>query len=87
MNESGDYIVNCDYTRNCRYNGWFSQPETKHLCVYNYNKHYTSCLMRQDLVFEWPLCSVYYEVKTLGGDIEKGFIVSTLICLLFTGAG
>jgi hypothetical protein len=29
MNESGDYIFSSDYIRNCQFNGWFTQPETK----------------------------------------------------------
>jgi hypothetical protein len=44
MNESGDYIFNCDYIRNCQFNGWISEPELKdNLHAYDYNKHYTSC--------------------------------------------
>ncbi len=54
MNESGDYFFNCDYIRNCQFNGWFSQPETKNLCAYDYNKHYTSCLMGKDCV-DWKM--------------------------------
>ena len=48
MNESGDDIFNSDYFRNCQFNGWFSEPETKNLHAYDYNKHYTSCLMGKD---------------------------------------
>ena len=62
MNESGDYIFNCDYIRNCQFNGWFSQPETKNLCAYDYNKHYTSCLMGKDCVYGWPVYSVFDEI-------------------------
>ncbi len=34
MNESGDYIFSCDYIRNCQFNGWFSEPESKDLNAY-----------------------------------------------------
>ena len=31
MNESGDYIFNCDYTRNCQFNGCLSKLKTEKL--------------------------------------------------------
>jgi hypothetical protein len=43
MNESGDYIFICDYIKNCQFNGWFSEPESKDLNAYDYNKHFTPC--------------------------------------------
>jgi hypothetical protein len=88
MNESGDYIFNCDYIRNCQFNGWFSQPETKNLCAYDYNKHYTSCLMGKDCVFGWPVYSVFDEVKAFDGNIEAGFYyINTNNYFPFKGAG
>ena len=46
MNQSGDYIFSSDYIRNCQFNGWISAPESNdNLHAYDYNKHYTSCLM------------------------------------------
>jgi len=88
MNESGDYIFNCDYIRNCQFNGWFSQPETKNVCAYDYNKHYTSCLMGKDCVFGWPVYSVFDEVKAFDGNIEAGFYyINTDNFFPFKGAG
>jgi hypothetical protein len=55
MNESGDYIFSCDYIRNCQFNGWFSEPKSKDSNAYDYNKHYTSCLMGKGLSF-WLAC-------------------------------
>ena len=49
MNESGDYVFSCDYIRNCQFNGWFTEPKSKDLNAYDYNKHYTSCLMGEGL--------------------------------------
>jgi putative ABC transport system permease protein len=64
MNESGDYIFSCDYIRNCQFNGWFSEPKSKDFNAYDYNKHYTSCLMGKGLSFGWPVYSVFDEVKS-----------------------
>ncbi len=44
MNESGDFIFSSDIIRNCQFNGWFSEPKSKDLNAYDYNKHCTSCL-------------------------------------------
>jgi hypothetical protein len=55
MNESGDYIFSSDYIRNCHFNGWFSEPKSQDLNAYDYNKHYTSCLMGKGLSFGWPV--------------------------------
>ena len=59
MNESGNYICSSDYIRNCQFNGWFSEPKSKDLNGYDYNKHYTSCLMGEGLSFGWPVYSVF----------------------------
>ncbi len=57
MNESGYF--SSDYIRNCRFNGWFStrftEPNSKDLNAYDYNKHYTSCLMGKGISFGWQL--------------------------------
>jgi hypothetical protein len=88
MNESGDYIFSCDYIRNCQFNGWFSEPQSKDLNAYDYNKHYTSCLMGKGLSFGWPVYSVFDEVKSFDGDIEAGFYyVNTDNFFPFKGAG
>ncbi len=55
MNESGDYVFSSDYIRNCQFNGCFNEPKTKKLSAYDYNKHYTSCLMGKKCMFGWPV--------------------------------
>ena len=88
MNESGDYIFSCDYIRNCQFNGWFSEPQSKDLNAYDYNKHYTSCLMGKGLSFGWPVYSVFDEVKSFDGEIEAGFYyIETDNFFPFKGAG
>jgi hypothetical protein len=88
MNESGDYIFNCDYIRNCQFNGWFSEPKSKDLNAYDYNKHYTSCLMGKGCSFGWPVYSVFDEVKSFDGEIETGFYyINTNNFFPFKGAG
>ncbi len=73
MSKSGDYIFSCDYIRNCQFNGWFTEPKSKDLNAYDYNKHCTSCLMGKGLLFGWPVYSVFDEVKPFGGEIEACF--------------
>ena len=41
MNESGDYVLNCAYIRNCQINGWFSKPKTNDLNSYDIDMSYT----------------------------------------------
>ena len=79
MNESGDYIFSCDYIINCQFNGWISKPERKPLHAYDYNKHYTSCLMGKDCTFGWPVYSVFDEVKSLMVTLRLDITISTLI--------
>ena len=88
MNESGDYIFNSDYIRNCQFNGWFSEPKSKDLNAYDYNKHYTSCLMGKGCSFGWPVYSVFDDVKSFDGEIETGFYyINTNNFFPFKGAG
>ena len=88
MNESGNYIFSSDYIRNCQFNGWFSEPKSKDLNAYDYNKHYTSCLMGEDLSFGWPVYSVFDEVKPFDGDIKAGYYyIDTDNFFPFKGAG
>jgi hypothetical protein len=68
MNESGDYIFNSDYIKKIQFNGWFSVPGTvpksnDNLHAYDYNKHYTSCLMGKNCTLGWPVYSVFDKVK------------------------
>ncbi len=62
-----------DYIRNCQFNGWFSEPESKILHAYDNNKHYTTCLMGDKGTFGWPVCSVLDEVKPFDGEIEAEY--------------
>ena len=95
MNKLEDYVFSCDYIRkldrNCQLNGWFNEPESKHLSAYyDYNKRYTSCLMGKICSFGWPVYSVFDEVKLFGGDIEAEFYssyINTNIFSPFKGAG
>jgi len=73
MNESGDYVFSCDYIRNCQFNGWFTEPKSKDLNAYDYNKHYSSCFMGQDVKFGWPVYSVFDEIVPFDGKIEAGY--------------
>ncbi len=89
LNESGDYIFNCDYIRNCQFNGWISAPKSNdNLHAYGYNKHYTSCLMGKECTFGWPFYSVFDEVKSFDGYIEAGYYyINTDNFFPFMGAG
>jgi hypothetical protein len=69
MNESGNCIFSSDYIRNCQFNG----SKSKDLNAYDYNKHYTTCLMGEGLSFGWPVYSVFDEVKPFDGDIKAGY--------------
>jgi hypothetical protein len=88
MNQSGDYIFSSDYIRNCQFNGWFSEPESKKFHAYDYNKHYTSCLMGDQCTFGWPVYTVFDEVKPFDGEIEAGYYyINTDNFFPFKGAG
>ena len=88
MNSSGDKIFHSEYIRNCQFNGWFKEPKTKKMNAYDYNKHYTSCLMGKQCQFGWPVYSVFDEVKDFDGDIEAGFYyINTDNFFPFKGAG
>ena len=47
MNESGDYVLNCAYIRNCQFNGWFSKPKTNDLNLYDIDMWYTGFIWQQ----------------------------------------
>jgi hypothetical protein len=44
------------------------------LVAYNYNKHYSSCFMGQDVKFGWPIYNVFDEVEKFDGVISTGFL-------------
>jgi hypothetical protein len=73
MTKSGVFVFNCDYIRNCQFNGWFTEPKTKDLNAFDYNKHYISCSMGKGCSFGWPVFSVFDEVKPFDSDIETVF--------------
>ncbi len=88
MNKYGDYIFHSEYIKNCQFNGFISEPQSKNLHAYDYNKHYTSLLMGLDCVYGWPVYSVFDEVKPYDGVIEAGFYyVETTNFFPFKGAG
>ncbi len=65
-----------------------SEPKSKDLNAYDYNKYYTSCLMGDGLSFGWPLYSVFDEVKPFDGDIQAGYYyIDTDNSYPFKGAG
>jgi hypothetical protein len=65
MNSSGDKVFHSEYIRNCQFIGWFKEPKTKKLSAYDYNKHYTSCLMGMDVKYGWPVYNVFDEINHL----------------------
>ena len=73
MNSSGDKMFHSEWMRNCQFNGWFKQPKTKELNAFDYNKHYTSCLMGLDVKYGFPVYNVFDEIKPFDGKIEAGF--------------
>ncbi len=86
MSRSGDYIFSSDYIRNCQFNEWLSEPESKDLSAYDYNKHYTSCLMGKALSFGRPVYSVFDDAKSFYGKIKAGFYyIDTDIFFPFNG--
>jgi hypothetical protein len=73
FNKSGNHIFHSDFIKNTVFNGWFSESKTKNLSAFDYNKHYTSCLMGIDIKFGFPIYSVFDEVKSFGGVFKTGF--------------
>ena len=47
------------------------KPKTKELKAFDYNKHYTSCLM--GVKYGWPVYNVFDEIKPFDGKIEAGY--------------
>jgi hypothetical protein len=68
FNKDGDEIFHSDFIRNCQFNGWFSKPRSDKLHSYDYNKHYTSCLMGQDVQYGFPIYTVFDEVKEFSDE-------------------
>ena len=58
------------------------------LHAYDYNKHYTSCLMGKGCTFGWPVYYVFDEVNSFDGNIEAGYYyINTDNFFPFKGAG
>ena len=73
MNSSGDKVFHSEYIRNCQFNGWFKEPKTKKLSAYDYNKHYTLCLMGLGVKHGWPVYNVFDEIQPFDGKIDAGY--------------
>ncbi len=69
MNSSGDKVFHSEHIRNCQFNGFFKKPQSKYVHAYDYNKHYTSCLMGLDVKYGWPVYNVFDEIKPFDGLI------------------
>jgi hypothetical protein len=88
MIKAGDKIFHSEFIRNCQFNGWLSKPKTDNLHSYDYNKHYTSCLMGQNIKFGWAIYTVFDEVKSYSGKMSTGFFfVETENVFPFRGNG
>lgn len=74
FNNLGNEIFHSDFVKNTQFNGWFSEPKNlDELSSFDYNKHYTSCLMGQNIKFGWPVYNIFDEVTKFDGTIETGF--------------
>ena len=88
FNKDGDEIFHSEFIRNCQFNGWFSKPKSDKLHAYDYNKHYTSCLMGQGVQYGFPIYTVFDEVKPFSGELATGFFfVETINFFPFRGNG
>ena len=70
-----DYIYTYDKNSNT-YKHKINIKKSKknlNLQAYDYNKHYTSCLMGQDVKYGWAIYNVFDEVKPFDGKIETGY--------------
>jgi tRNA A37 threonylcarbamoyladenosine biosynthesis protein TsaE len=73
MNTSADNLFHSEFIRNTQFNGWFKKPTSDKLNACDYNKHYTSNLIGQDVKFGWPVYSVFDEIVPFDGKIEAGY--------------
>jgi hypothetical protein len=89
MNTQGNEIFESDFMKNCAFNGWFSKPEDeKNLEFFDFNKHYISCLMGQDVKYGWSVYSIFDEIEPFGGIITHGvYFVITQNIKPFRGNG
>ena len=89
FNTTGDYIFHSEFIRHHAFSGWFDKPEKLDNCVsYDYNKHYSSCFMGQDIKYGWPIYNVFDEVEKFDGVFSAGFFyVKTSNFFPFRGNG
>jgi hypothetical protein len=89
FNTTGDYIFHSDFIKSHAFVGWFDKPENvENLKAYDYNKHYSSCLMGQGLKYGWPIYNVFDEVVKFDGKLAPGFFyVETSNFFPFRGNG
>ena len=89
FNTTGDYIFHSDFIKSHAFVGWFDKPENNdNLKAYDYNKHYSSCLMGQGLKYGWPIYNVFDEVVKFDGKLAPGFFyVETSNFFPFRGNG
>jgi hypothetical protein len=90
FNTTGDYIFHSEFIRQHAFSGWFDKPKTfvKNLKAYDYNKHYSSCFMGQDIKYGWPIYNVFDEVEKFDGVFSAGFYyVKTSNFFPFRGNG
>ena len=73
MNESGDKLFHSEFIRNCQFNGFFQKPTSDDLTACDFNKHYTSNLMGEDLKFGWSVFNVFDEIEPFDGTIKTGY--------------
>jgi hypothetical protein len=87
MNTSADNLFHSEFIRNTQFNGWFKKPSSDKtqfngwfekstpgkLNACDYNKHYTSNLIGQDVKFGCPVYSVFDEIVPFDGKIEAGY--------------
>jgi hypothetical protein len=90
FNTTGDYIFHSDFIKSHAFVSWFDAPKkfVKDLKAYDYNKHYSFCLMGQGLKYGWPIYDVFDEVVKFDGKLTPGFFyVETSNFFPFRGNG
>ena len=75
MNNLGDWVFHSEFIKHYAFVGWFNEKPTdfNNVVSYDYNKHYSSCFMGQNVKYGWPIYNIFDEVMTFDGKIEAGF--------------
>jgi hypothetical protein len=89
FNTTGDFIFHSEFIRHHAFSGWFDKPKSMdNLLAIDYNKHYSSCFMGQDVKYGWPIYNVFDEVEKFDGVFSAGFYyVKTSNFFPFRGNG